>query len=84
MERAPGDIPSLPPSPPASLNVLSHELRTPLTSIKGYTELMLEGAVGELSEEQREFLLVVGRNVDRLTETINTLLTQVAIPAETE
>lgn len=53
---------------------VSHELRTPLTSIKGYVELLLEGAVGELGAEQVEFLEIVRANADRLIALINELL----------
>jgi signal transduction histidine kinase len=53
---------------------VSHELRTPLTSIRGYLELVLEGEVGDLSEEQREFLLVIDRNAERLMHLVGDLL----------
>ena len=33
------------------VSLVSHELRTPLTSIKGYTELVLDGDAGEINEE---------------------------------
>jgi signal transduction histidine kinase len=51
---------------------VSHELRTPLTSISGYLELVLEA--GELSDEQEQFLAVVGRNADRLLRLVGDLL----------
>jgi signal transduction histidine kinase len=51
---------------------VSHELRTPLTSISGYLELVLDA--GELSEEQEQFLAVVGRNADRLLRVVGDLL----------
>jgi len=51
---------------------VSHELRTPLTSITGYLELVLEA--GQLSEEQEQFLGVVGRNADRLLRLVGGLL----------
>jgi PAS domain S-box-containing protein len=54
--------------------LVSHELRTPLTSIRGYTELLLEGAVGDLSDAQRQFLGVVDRNSDRLLHLVGDLL----------
>jgi PAS domain S-box-containing protein len=54
--------------------LVSHELRTPLTSIRGYTELLLDGAAGELSDEQRQFLAVVDRNSDRLLHLVGDLL----------
>jgi PAS domain S-box-containing protein len=56
------------------VSLVSHELRTPLTSITGYVDLMLEGEVGELSQEQREFLEIVGNNAQRLVALINDLL----------
>jgi signal transduction histidine kinase len=53
---------------------VAHELRTPLTSIRGYLELVLDGEVGELTEEQRRFLGVVDRNADRLLRVVDDLL----------
>lgn len=54
--------------------LVSHELRTPLTSIRGYLELVLDGASGELTDEQRQFLSVVERNSDRLQRLVGDLL----------
>ena len=53
---------------------VSHELRTPLTSIKGYAEVMLMGASGEVSEQQRHFLTVIKTNAERLGMLVNELL----------
>ncbi|MCK4792675.1 MAG: PAS domain S-box protein, partial [Desulfobacteraceae bacterium] len=52
----------------------SHELRTPLTSIQGYTELILDGDVGEISREQKEFLEIISQNTRRLEALINDVL----------
>jgi signal transduction histidine kinase len=52
--------------------LISHELRTPLTSIFGYLELTLYD--GNLSEEQRGFLDVIGDNADRLLRLVDNLL----------
>jgi PAS domain S-box-containing protein len=54
--------------------LVSHELRTPLTSIRGYTELLLDGDAGELTDEQRGFLGVVERNSHRLLHLVGDLL----------
>jgi PAS domain S-box-containing protein len=54
--------------------LVSHELRTPLTSILGYLELILEGEVGELVDEQRHFLAVIDRNARRLLRLVGDLL----------
>ena len=56
------------------ISLVSHELRTPLTSIKGFVDLLLDGEAGEIGEEQREFLDIVGHNADRLVALINDLL----------
>ncbi len=53
---------------------VSHELRTPLTFIKSYVELILEGAMGELNEWQRNSLQIVARRADAMTRLINNLL----------
>jgi PAS domain S-box-containing protein len=54
--------------------LVSHELRTPLTSIRGYTELLLDGEAGDLTDEQRQFLGVVERNSHRLLHLVGDLL----------
>ncbi len=53
---------------------VSHELRTPMTSIKGFVDLMLMGAAGEINEEQRHFLDIVRTNTTRLEILVNDLL----------
>lgn len=53
----------------------SHELRTPLTSIKGYVEtLKIDVDSGHYDQASR-FTDIISRNVDRLTELVNDLLT---------
>ena len=56
------------------ISSVSHELRTPLTVIKEFISLMLEGHVGALSEDQREYLGIANKNIIRLTNLIETLL----------
>ncbi len=53
---------------------VSHELRTPLTAIKGYTDYILDGKLGPVTEKQERGLVVVQRNLDRLSKSINALL----------
>lgn len=62
---------------------VSHELRTPMASITGYTELLQDGAAGELNPEQREFVDAISRNSDRLTALANDLLTLSSLEAGT-
>ena len=56
------------------VSTVSHELRTPMTSIKGYADLLLMGAAGSLSQEQRRFLDIIRNNADRLSLLVNDLL----------
>jgi len=56
------------------LATMSHELRTPLTAIIGFSELLVEGVMGDMSSEQMESLHEVLRNANDLLELINGLL----------
>lgn len=53
---------------------VSHELQTPLVSIRGYTEMILKGRLGAITEEQRKGLTLSMRNIDRLIGMIDNLL----------
>ncbi len=53
---------------------ISHELRTPLVSIRGYAEIMLEGKLGPVTDDQANGLKVALRNVSRLLGLIGNLL----------
>jgi PAS domain S-box-containing protein len=59
----------------AFVSSVSHELRTPITSILGYTEMLEDGAYGELGEEQLDAVRRVGTNSSRLLSLIDDLLT---------
>ncbi len=48
------------------LMVISHELRIPLTAIREGVNLLLEGALGEVNAEQKDFLNTVNDNAGRL------------------
>jgi PAS domain S-box-containing protein len=65
----------------AFLSTVTHELRTPMTSVQGYLELLLDGAVGELSAEQQGFVAIVHANAHRLTGLINDVLDLAKIEA---
>ncbi len=54
---------------------VSHELRTPLTLIMGYTELLSDHTLGQLSEGQVHALNVITQAGQRLQYMINRLLT---------
>ena len=53
---------------------VSHELRTPMTAIKGYVDILLMGAAGPLTDQQRRFLNTVKSNTDRLNLLVSDLL----------
>ncbi|NDJ53038.1 MAG: GAF domain-containing protein, partial [Chloroflexi bacterium] len=53
---------------------ISHELRTPLNSIIGFTETLLVGIYGPLSEKQVDRLETVSRNAEHLLALIDDLL----------
>jgi len=56
------------------VSIVAHELRTPMTSIKGYTDLVLNGAAGQITDMQNQFLGVVKSNADRLAALVADLL----------
>lgn len=55
------------------ISLVAHELRVPMTSIKGYTDLMNAGLAGPLSDQQKQFLEVIGRNLTRMSSLISDL-----------
>lgn len=57
----------------AFIGDISHELRNPLTSIKGYTDLILAGKSGPLSERQEELLRKVRSNAERMEKLLKDL-----------
>jgi len=52
----------------------SHELRTPLTSVQMGVYLLLEGAVGELTDKQQEVLQACRQDCERLDKLMRDLL----------
>ena len=56
------------------LRHMSHELKTPLANIREGTELLMDGAVGELDSAQREVTAILRDNGLRLQRLIENLL----------
>jgi signal transduction histidine kinase len=53
---------------------MSHELRTPLNIIVGYSDMLAEGVVGELTREQRDIVARVQRAGIELLDLVNATL----------
>ena len=62
---------------------VSHELRTPLTFVKGYVQLMREGELGPLTEDQRKALEVMARKTDHLARLVSDIVTLETVSRET-
>ena len=58
----------------AFLANMSHELRTPLNAIIGFSEVMLAGITGEISEKQEEYLNDIHASGSHLLRLINDIL----------
>ena len=56
------------------ISIASHELRTPLTSIKNSVDLILRKKAGEINENQKKFLSMAERNINRLGRLLDDLL----------
>jgi signal transduction histidine kinase len=56
------------------ISTVSHELRTPLTAILEGLNIVLDGMAGSIKKKQKEFLMLVKRNVDRLNMLVNDIL----------
>jgi hypothetical protein len=56
------------------VSMLSHDLKTPITSILGSLDLVREGRLGPINEEQQSFLETAAESCDEMAEMIDTLL----------
>ncbi len=55
------------------VSMVSHELKTPMTAIRGYTDLLLAGAVGPVNEAQGNFLSTIRFNIERMQVLVSDL-----------
>ncbi len=60
---------------------VTHELRSPMTSIRGYIDLLLQGAAGPINAEQKDYLSVIKNSAVRLGRFIDNLLDVAKIEA---
>lgn len=56
------------------VSLASHQLRTPLSAIGWYTEMLLSGDAGQVSDQQRDFLDEISRGNRRMVNLVNALL----------
>jgi signal transduction histidine kinase len=55
------------------ISLVAHELRIPMTAILGYSDLLNQGVMGELNDNQTNFLDVIRENVSRMNKLITDL-----------
>jgi len=55
------------------VSFVAHELKTPMTSIRGYADLLMGGAMGEVNEGQENFLNTILNNVSRMATLVTDL-----------
>ena len=55
------------------VSFVAHELKNPMTSIKGYSELLAAGSVGQINEMQTNFLSTIRSNVERMSALVSDL-----------
>ncbi len=53
---------------------ISHELRTPLSGILGYSEILLEGVRGPLTEKQQQAVEMINSSGEYLLKLVNDIL----------
>lgn len=63
------------------LNMATHELRTPITAIKGYSDFMLMGMMGEINDKQRKAISAIRESGERQLALINDMLDLAKIEA---
>ena len=56
------------------ISMVSHELRTPLNSVHGFIDLILQGHMGALSEEQQVYLGYTQEGVQQLISIVEDIL----------
>lgn len=61
--------------------MLSHEIRTPLTSIRESVELVADGTLGEVGQDQKRFLDIARQESDRLAGLLTRLMKMSSLEA---
>ncbi|TGC08443.1 PAS domain S-box protein [Methanolobus halotolerans] len=74
LSKANEDLKSLDRMKDEFLSNVSHEFKTPLTSIQGYSQLISDGTLGPVNEQQKKAVDTVVRNSERLRKLVDSLL----------
>ncbi len=63
------------------VTITSHELRTPLSIATGYNDLLMEGMMGEINDEQHHALQITNQSLGKMRELIDKItdLTRLAL-----
>jgi len=56
------------------VSMVSHELRTPLNSVHGFIDLLMQGHMGDLNEEQKTYLGYAQEGVQQLIAIVEDIL----------
>ncbi len=56
------------------VSMVSHELRTPLNSVHGFIDLLMQGHMGELTQEQKTYLGYAQEGVQQLISIVEDIL----------
>ena len=56
------------------VSMVSHELRTPLNSVHGFIDLLMQGHMGELTQEQKTYLGYAQEGVQQLVSIVEDIL----------
>jgi signal transduction histidine kinase/CheY-like chemotaxis protein len=56
------------------VSMLVHDMRSPLTGISGFTDVLTEGILGQISPEQKDALSHIQKGCDQLLELIDDIL----------
>ena len=76
LERANRELARLHIAKDDFMAAVSHQLRTPLVTGMGYVDLLLEGSLGEVSQEVRAAMEIAVRNLRRLSTLVDDILNQ--------
>jgi GAF domain-containing protein len=82
LERAFDELRNLDKMKSELIQNISHELRTPLTFIKGYVELLQDGEMGDLNDEQDAAMAIVANKTEVLSRLVDDIISMQQVGGE--